>query len=201
MTIPYQGHVEDATGDLVSVGYSVAKARAGHSIRTDMPNPAVVRNPGATGQFDHWTGAIWDKKNHPPGVVLFAMPVPLMCQQASFATNSLTYLESGIEVVLDMDAINPEGVYELKGVLTATITADKVDTTALVDLTEDVGGAVAGSEVSEETIVYTKKTSAEFALPESGLREYQIRLKRQGGAGQPDALVRAAVLQIIGRKN
>ncbi len=59
MTIPYQGHIEDATGDLVSAGHSVAKVKAGHTVRTDVPFPGKVRGVEGNANMHRWNGSAW----------------------------------------------------------------------------------------------------------------------------------------------
>ena len=62
----YEGVIETATGDLLRCGYTDfandgSFDAATESIRTDVPNLAAVKKPGAGGTFDRLDGAVWVK--------------------------------------------------------------------------------------------------------------------------------------------
>lgn len=52
------GKIETATGDLLASGYSTFTADAGETLRSDAPDGAKVKKPGAA-SWSRWDGAAW----------------------------------------------------------------------------------------------------------------------------------------------
>jgi len=68
------GVIEITTGDLLRAGYGIDFLLDGvfngllELVRTDVPEPAYIRTPGASGNMHRWNGVAWIEVAQPPAV-------------------------------------------------------------------------------------------------------------------------------------